>query len=299
MEIMFYFSAVFLFICILINISLYIGIFLFNEYYLFYNIVCNIIHPIIIIHFIFIFLKLYRDEIKRPGLINTENKYLGFMRMFPNTDIKTGILLKITNIYFVLTVGIIFLIPMIRDHYEILQDQSVKYQYINRILANGWWFLFLIMPVIYYNDRRKQKNKIDGKVNLLNMAFLHISNVFFSCILCLLLFFVFNEKSFFRPSNITSIFYLFIIPFLFSICPQIVLYKIMAYINNKYKKTIEITAVIIIAVVFSLLFPVLAFGKEYKISEIFLKMYPLYLPTTITGIIYRALCYLIKWHLAL
>jgi hypothetical protein len=241
-----------------------------------------------------------RDRIERQKMLITDNEYFGLKREFPNTDIKrTKILFEITGFYFYLSIGLIFLMAWIKNHpeyfigkyifeeiYEILQNQSVKYQYINRILANGWWFVFLTMPIIYYNDRRKQKNK---KIINYKWYFFQLLNVIFSCISCTIMYSIFETISDFQPFNIYVIFILFIIPFIFSICPQMVLHKIMTKYNknNIYIKIFDILLTIILAIVFSLILTILIYGKKYTIKEIIFKEYYIYISIAIAGIIYR------------
>jgi hypothetical protein len=163
--IIYYFIVIFYIFCLFVHLSLYAGIFLFDEYYLFFNIICNSVNPLIIIIFLIIVFKLIRDGIERPAILTTANEYSEFKREFPNTDMKkTKMVLNITSSYFFICIGLIFLLSWIKDHpqyfnnkiNELLQEQSIKYRYIKRILASAWWFLFLFIPIIYFNDRRKK-----------------------------------------------------------------------------------------------------------------------------------------------
>jgi hypothetical protein len=166
MIIIYYFLVIFYIICLSIHLSLYIGIFLFDKYYIFFNIICNSINPLIIIIFLIIVFKLIRDGIERPAMLTAVNEYSEFKRVFPNTDMKKNkMVLNIMNSYFLICVGLTILLHWIKNHpeyfnekiNELLQEQSIRYRYIERILASAWWFLFLFVPVIYFNDRSKQK----------------------------------------------------------------------------------------------------------------------------------------------
>ena len=170
MKIMFYFSVLFSFLCLLIHFCLYIGLFFFNEYFIFFSITCNIINALIIILFLIVVRGMILDGINRPAMLNISSEYIGFKREFPHTNLrKAKNILNITGFYFFLSIASIFFLGYIRNNpdyvngkyilekiYEIIQNESKEWTYTNRILSSAWWFNFLGIILIYFNDRRKR-----------------------------------------------------------------------------------------------------------------------------------------------
>ncbi len=153
-------------VCFCVHIFLYTGLFFFNEYYVVLNGIYNGINTVILIFFTISVFGLIRAGIEKPAMLQTTNKHYEFKRLFPNTDItKTKRALNITNAYFITGILFILLTGMIKKHpdslpkiaLELLQEDSPKSEYLKRILASTWWFLFLLIPLIYFNEKRQKR----------------------------------------------------------------------------------------------------------------------------------------------
>jgi hypothetical protein len=172
---MLYFSLYLTIISFIVHLSAYIGIFFLREYYAVFGI-SYIIHGLIFIPFFAMCFQLFfgKNKVKIPTFFESFNPILIFRRYFPNTNYKIGFILIILMIYVI--INFYFSIKSVAHGSPELIDggyflningelnQIEKGQYVemrfNQLKAfSGHWIIFSVIPLIFYLDRKKSKQK--------------------------------------------------------------------------------------------------------------------------------------------